>query len=67
MSASGRFDENFIYFENIDGTVLAALDLIRKFQDKKIVGAGFIINLPELGGEEKMRQFGIKTKYLIEF
>ena len=49
------------------GTVLAALDLIRKFQDKKIVGAGFVINLPELGGQEKMRQFGIKTKYLIEF
>ena len=49
------------------GTVVAALDLIRNFGDKNIVGAGFVINLPKLGGEEKMRQLGIKTKYLIEF
>ena len=49
------------------GTVVAALDLIRNFGDKNIVGAGFVINLPKLGGEEKMRQLRIKTKYLIEF
>jgi len=49
------------------GTVIAALDLIKNFGDKNIVGAGFVINLPKLGGEEKMRQLGIKTKYLIEF
>ena len=49
------------------GTVVAALDLIGNFGDKNIVGAGFVINLPKLGGEEKMRQLGIKTKYLIEF
>ena len=49
------------------GTVIAALDLIRNFGDKNIIGAGFVINLPKLGGEEKMRQLGIKTKYLIEF
>ncbi len=49
------------------GTVIAALDLIKNFGDKNIVGAGFVINLPNLGGEEKMRQLGIKTKYLIEF
>ena len=35
------------------GTVIAALDLIKKFQDKEIVGAGFVINLPDLGGEKK--------------
>ena len=32
------------------GTALAAIDLINKFKNKKIVGAGFIINLPELEG-----------------
>ena len=30
------------------GTALAAIELIEKFENKKIVGAGFIINLPEL-------------------
>ncbi len=49
------------------GTVVAALELMRNFGDKNIVGAGFVINLPQLGGEKKMRQLEIKTKYLIEF
>ena len=49
------------------GTVIAALELMRNFGDKNIVGAGFVINLPQLGGEKKMRQLEIKTKYLIEF
>ena len=31
------------------GTALAAVDLIEKFENKNIVGAGFIINLPEIG------------------
>ena len=31
------------------GTALAAIDLIEKFKDKEIVGAGFIIDLPSLG------------------
>ena len=49
------------------GTVIAALDLIGKFQNKKIVGAGFFINLPELGGLKKLEGLGIKSKFLIEF
>ena len=49
------------------GTVIAALELMRNFGDKNIVGAGFVINLPQLGGEKKMRQLEMKTKYLIEF
>ena len=32
------------------GTALAAVDLIEKFENKNIVGAGFIINLPDLNG-----------------
>ena len=49
------------------GTVIAALDLVRNFEEKNIVGAGFVINLPQLGGEKKLRQLEMKTKYLIEF
>ena len=38
------------------GTALAAIDLINKFKNKKIIGAGFIINLPELNGEKKIKR-----------
>ena len=36
------------------GTALAAVDLVNMFEDKKIIGAGFIINLPDLKGEQKL-------------
>ena len=49
------------------GTVIASLDLIAKFKNKNVVGAGFVINLPELGGLKKLQDIGIKSKYLIEF
>ncbi len=49
------------------GTVIAALDLIGKFKSKNVVGAGFVINLPELGGLKKLEDLGIKSKFLIEF
>ena len=49
------------------GTVIAALDLISEFKDKTVVGAGFVINLPELGGLRKLEHLGIKSKYLFEF
>ena len=49
------------------GTVIAALDLIRKFEAKNVVGAGFFVNLPALGGLEKLENLGIKSKYLVEF
>ena len=49
------------------GTALAAIELIEKFQNKKIVGAGFIINLPELKGDKKLRDRGIKIHSLMEF
>ena len=38
-----------------------------KFQNKNVVGAGFVINLPDLGGLKKLEDLGIKSKYLIEF
>ena len=49
------------------GTAMAAINLIEKFNDKIIVGAGFIINLPELNGDKKLIQKGIKIHSLMEF
>ena len=49
------------------GTSLAAIELIEKFENKKIIGAGFIINLPELKGDKKLRDKGIKIHSLMEF
>ena len=49
------------------GTALAAIDLINKFKNKKIIGAGFIINLPDLEGEKKLSNKGIAIHSLMEF
>ena len=49
------------------GTALAAVRLIEKFSDKKIVGAGFIIDLPDLGGSKKLEEKAIKTNFLMKF
>ena len=49
------------------GTALAAVDLVNMFENKNIVGAGFIINLPNLSGDQKLKQRGIKTNSLMEF
>tara|TARA_Y100000590_G_scaffold217560_1_gene246332 strand:- start:443 stop:958 length:516 start_codon:yes stop_codon:yes gene_type:complete len=49
------------------GTALAAIDLINKFKNKKIIGAGFIINLPDLKGEKKLSSKGITIHSLMEF
>ena len=49
------------------GTVLASLELIKNFSNKNIIGAGFIINLPDLGGNKKLKDLDIKTHFLMEF
>ena len=49
------------------GTALAAIELINKFQSKNIIGAGFIINLPELKGDKRLINKGIKIHSLMEF
>ena len=49
------------------GTALAAIDLIKMFKDKKIIGAGFIINLPDLGGDKKLIEQNVKIHSLMEF
>ena len=49
------------------GTALAALDLVNMFKNKNIIGAGFIINLPELKGDQKLINKGINIHSLMEF
>ena len=49
------------------GTVIAAVELIKNFEDKEIIGAGFVVNLPELGGNKKLEGLDIESKYLLEF
>ena len=49
------------------GTALAAVDLVSMFKNKVIIGAGFIINLPDLKGNQKLIERGIKTHSLMEF
>ena len=49
------------------GTALASVDLVNKFKDKNIVGAGFIINLPDLKGDQKLIDRGIKIHSLMDF
>ncbi|MDA1180963.1 MAG: adenine phosphoribosyltransferase, partial [Proteobacteria bacterium] len=49
------------------GTALAAIDLIDMFEDKNIIGAGFIINLPELKGDKKLQEKGVKIHSLMDF
>lgn len=49
------------------GTALASADLVDMFDNKNIVGAGFIINLPNLKGDQKLKARGIKTHSLMDF
>jgi len=49
------------------GTALASIDLVDMFDNKNIVGAGFIINLPDLKGDKKLEEKGIKIHSLMDF
>jgi len=49
------------------GTALASVDLVNMFEKKNIVGAGFIINLPELKGDQKLIDRGIKIHSIMDF
>ena len=49
------------------GTAVAAVKLIQMFENKNIVGAGFIINLPELGGDKTLQKLNVKTHSIMEF
>ncbi len=48
------------------GTALAAVDLLRQ-SGAEIVGAVFVIDLPELGGAERLRAAGVPVRALAAF
>jgi adenine phosphoribosyltransferase len=48
------------------GTALAAIDLLRQC-GADIVGAAFVVDLPELGGAERLRAAGVPTTALLAF
>ncbi len=49
------------------GTAIAAIELVEKFESKNIVGAGFIINLPDLSGDKKLKELGIDVHSVMDF
>jgi len=62
--------ENILIIDDLlatGGTAVAAVKLIQMFENKNIVGAGFIINLPELGGEKILQNLDVKTHSIMEF
>jgi adenine phosphoribosyltransferase len=48
------------------GTATAAIDLIRK-SGGEVVAAAFVIDLPDLGGAQKLRDKGVKVHTLVSF
>ena len=48
------------------GTALAALQLLRG-AGAEVVGAGFVVDLPELGGADRLRAAGVPVSTLVEF
>ena len=48
------------------GTADAAIDLIRK-SGGEIVAAAFVIDLPDLGGADRLRRKGVEVHSLVEF
>ncbi|MFM7085346.1 MAG: adenine phosphoribosyltransferase [Hyphomicrobium sp.] len=48
------------------GTALAAAQLVHRSKGQ-IIGASFIIDLPELGGSDKLSKVGIKSHVIMSF
>jgi adenine phosphoribosyltransferase len=48
------------------GTAAAAVELIRR-AGGEVAGASFVIDLPELGGRERLESMGVPVHSLIEF
>lgn len=48
------------------GTALAAVRLVRR-AGGEVSGARFLIDLPDLGGAERLRREGIEVRSLMEF
>jgi adenine phosphoribosyltransferase len=48
------------------GSAAAGVRLLRSL-DAVVVGAGFVIDLPDLGGAVRLEQAGVRTLSLIRF
>ncbi len=48
------------------GTILGSINLLKKC-DVEIISACFLVNLPDLGGEGKLRELNVPVHYLVEF
>ena len=48
------------------GTAMAGLDLLRRAR-AEIVGASFVVDLPDLGGGDRLRAAGIRVTSLMQF
>ena len=48
------------------GTAIAAVHLLRK-TGANVIGSGFVIDLPELGGSERLAAMGIDVTSLVSF
>ena len=48
------------------GTALAAINLFRRL-DAEIVGCGFLVDLPELGGADRIAKQGVSVRSLCAF
>ena len=48
------------------GTALGAIDLVEK-AGGDVAGCAFIIDLPDLGGAQKIRDRGVDEFHLVEF
>jgi adenine phosphoribosyltransferase len=48
------------------GTALAAVDLLSQ-SGADLVSAGFIVDLPELGGADRLRAAGVTVSALVSF
>jgi len=61
--------ENILVVDDLiatGGTALAAIKLIES-AGAKVVGASFVIDLPDLGGADKIRALGKEVKTLVSF
>jgi adenine phosphoribosyltransferase len=48
------------------GTATAAIELLRKC-GAEVIAAGFVVDLPELGGADKVRALGVPVSSLVAF
>ena len=48
------------------GTAIAAIELLRKCGDE-VIAAAFVVDLPELGGADKVRALGLPVSSLVAF